>query len=348
MTHDYFRVVGVHDTILDYADLFIITLGEDNIQEFHTKWDEVPPSISKSPPKSYGKTFSPSSTLANPESTALLEMRSYALIHELKPLSPQCPTRSKPAARVRHIHFQPCGMFHNFTHLWGDSSGDQSSDHITCHNVPHSPGFCTALNHRFHNTLATLSGNIYMSRSESSNGLPWSCVRRFRVESGCLLVVFCARDLSHRLARNASNRSLLLPNLASSALPVKKQQSWDQHECLPTPVLSENVASFMTRHDFIQQHFHGVAVRPFQKVRHRPHHNGSAPKHHIQIHLITNISLITRRPHLVDWWEWAPQDQHDVWRHSPPNSSRPRRNFGWCKRDQDCELRARASSSRNL
>ena len=39
---DYFRVTGAHDTILDYADLFSVTLHDDNIQEFNTRWDEVP------------------------------------------------------------------------------------------------------------------------------------------------------------------------------------------------------------------------------------------------------------------------------------------------------------------
>ena len=36
MIHDYFRVTGAHDTVLDYADLFSVTLHDDNIQEFDT------------------------------------------------------------------------------------------------------------------------------------------------------------------------------------------------------------------------------------------------------------------------------------------------------------------------
>ena len=31
MIYDYFRVTGAHDTILDYADLFFVTLHDDNI-----------------------------------------------------------------------------------------------------------------------------------------------------------------------------------------------------------------------------------------------------------------------------------------------------------------------------
>ena len=49
MTHDYFRVTGAHDTVLDYADLFSVTLHDDNIQEFDTRWDEVLLLMSKIP-----------------------------------------------------------------------------------------------------------------------------------------------------------------------------------------------------------------------------------------------------------------------------------------------------------
>ena len=37
MIHDYFRITGAHDTDLDYADLFTITLRNDDIQEFDTR-----------------------------------------------------------------------------------------------------------------------------------------------------------------------------------------------------------------------------------------------------------------------------------------------------------------------
>ena len=49
MFYDYFRVTGAHDTVLDYADLFFVTLRDDNIQEFDTRWDEVLLSMSKIP-----------------------------------------------------------------------------------------------------------------------------------------------------------------------------------------------------------------------------------------------------------------------------------------------------------
>ena len=41
MIYEYCRVTGAHDTVLNYADLFSVTLHDDNIQEFDTRWDEV-------------------------------------------------------------------------------------------------------------------------------------------------------------------------------------------------------------------------------------------------------------------------------------------------------------------
>ena len=49
MICDYFRVTGAHDTVLDDADLFSVTLRDDNIQDFDTTWDEVLLSMSKNP-----------------------------------------------------------------------------------------------------------------------------------------------------------------------------------------------------------------------------------------------------------------------------------------------------------
>ena len=49
MIYDYVRVTGAHDTVLDYADSFSVTLRDDNIQEFDTRWDEVLLSMSKIP-----------------------------------------------------------------------------------------------------------------------------------------------------------------------------------------------------------------------------------------------------------------------------------------------------------
>ena len=50
MIYDYFRVIGAHDAVLDYADFFSVTLRVDNnVQEFDTRWDEVLLSMSKIP-----------------------------------------------------------------------------------------------------------------------------------------------------------------------------------------------------------------------------------------------------------------------------------------------------------
>ena len=49
MIYDYFRVTGAHDTVLDYADLFTITLRNDDVQEFDTRWDEILVCMTKIP-----------------------------------------------------------------------------------------------------------------------------------------------------------------------------------------------------------------------------------------------------------------------------------------------------------
>ena len=47
--YDYFRVTGAHDSVLDYADQVTITLRNDNVQEFETKWDEILLSMTQIP-----------------------------------------------------------------------------------------------------------------------------------------------------------------------------------------------------------------------------------------------------------------------------------------------------------
>ena len=42
MIYDCFQVNGAHDTVIDYADLFSNTLRNDDVQEFDTRWDEIP------------------------------------------------------------------------------------------------------------------------------------------------------------------------------------------------------------------------------------------------------------------------------------------------------------------
>ena len=41
MTYEYFRVIGAHDTVLDYAGLFTITSRNGDVHEFDTRWDEI-------------------------------------------------------------------------------------------------------------------------------------------------------------------------------------------------------------------------------------------------------------------------------------------------------------------
>ena len=49
MIYDNFRVTGAHDTVLDYAHSFSVTLHDGNIHEFDTRRDEVLLSMSKIP-----------------------------------------------------------------------------------------------------------------------------------------------------------------------------------------------------------------------------------------------------------------------------------------------------------
>ena len=49
MIYDYFRVTCAHDAVSDYADVFSVTLHDDNVQEFDTRWDEVLLSMTKNP-----------------------------------------------------------------------------------------------------------------------------------------------------------------------------------------------------------------------------------------------------------------------------------------------------------
>ena len=41
MIYDDFRVTGARETVLDHSDLFFITLRNDDVQEFDTRWDEL-------------------------------------------------------------------------------------------------------------------------------------------------------------------------------------------------------------------------------------------------------------------------------------------------------------------
>ena len=50
MIFEFFQVTGAHDSVENYADLFVISLRNDDIQEFDSKWDENLLSMTKIPP----------------------------------------------------------------------------------------------------------------------------------------------------------------------------------------------------------------------------------------------------------------------------------------------------------
>ena len=49
--YEYFRVTGAHDSVENYADLFPISLRNDDIQEFDSKCDGILLSVTKIPPE---------------------------------------------------------------------------------------------------------------------------------------------------------------------------------------------------------------------------------------------------------------------------------------------------------
>ena len=50
LIYDNFRVTAIHDSVENYADLFTISLRNDDIQEFDSKWDGILLSMTKIPP----------------------------------------------------------------------------------------------------------------------------------------------------------------------------------------------------------------------------------------------------------------------------------------------------------
>ena len=49
LIYEYFRVTGANDSVENYADLFTISLRNDDIQEFDTRWDGILLSMTKIP-----------------------------------------------------------------------------------------------------------------------------------------------------------------------------------------------------------------------------------------------------------------------------------------------------------
>ena len=49
MIYEYFRVTGANDSVENHADLFTISLRNDDIQESDSKWDGISLSMTKIP-----------------------------------------------------------------------------------------------------------------------------------------------------------------------------------------------------------------------------------------------------------------------------------------------------------
>ena len=50
LIYEYFQVTGANDPVENYAYLFTVSLRNDDIQEFDSKWDGILLSITKIPP----------------------------------------------------------------------------------------------------------------------------------------------------------------------------------------------------------------------------------------------------------------------------------------------------------
>ena len=50
LIYEYFRVIVANDSVENYADLFTVSLRNDDIQEFDSKWDRISLSMTKIPP----------------------------------------------------------------------------------------------------------------------------------------------------------------------------------------------------------------------------------------------------------------------------------------------------------
>ena len=47
LIYEFFRVTGANDSVENYADVFTISLRNDDIQEFDSKWDGILLSMTK-------------------------------------------------------------------------------------------------------------------------------------------------------------------------------------------------------------------------------------------------------------------------------------------------------------
>ena len=76
-------MTGAHVTVLDYADLFSVTLHEDNIQEYDTRWDEVLLSMSTIPSDDIKESLYKLRIRESVELKTVLELCDMEIHHEL-------------------------------------------------------------------------------------------------------------------------------------------------------------------------------------------------------------------------------------------------------------------------
>ena len=85
---------GAHDTVSDCADLFSVTLRDDNIQEFDARWDEVPLSMSKIPSDAFLESLYRLRRRESDQVTTVLELHDMEIPQKIS--VPNCQKLKKP------------------------------------------------------------------------------------------------------------------------------------------------------------------------------------------------------------------------------------------------------------
>ena len=89
MIYEYFRPTGAHDTVLEYADLFSITLRNDDVQEFDTRWDESLLSMSRIPTDDVLESLYKIRIRGSAQPTTVLELYGLEIHHKVSKLDYQ-------------------------------------------------------------------------------------------------------------------------------------------------------------------------------------------------------------------------------------------------------------------
>ena len=83
MIYNFFWVTGAHDTVLDYAGPFTMTLRNDDFQEFDPGWDEILLSMTKIPPDDVLESLKKSRIRESDQLKTVLELYDTEIYQEI-------------------------------------------------------------------------------------------------------------------------------------------------------------------------------------------------------------------------------------------------------------------------